>query len=156
MPNKAKGWGETAVTRRELGPRMAVPMTFVLNFGHPLSDGAQAVLEEYLQGPVQTVRMPFELDLDRPTGIQVTTRVNEMAMLLRGAAARLDGTAPVVVVLPGITEGAAALLAELHGRLGAFPRVVRLRRRADGTWLPDAAEPLLDLEKLRNEARGRR
>lgn len=65
----------------------------------------------------------------------------------------MDGTTPLVVGLPGLTEGAALLLVELHGRLGYFPRVIQLRRSGNGTF---RLYGLLDLERLRLEARGRR
>lgn len=124
--------------------------TVLLNFGHPLHASVVASLS-----PATEVRVPFNLEMDGVlgTGDQVVEIVNEAARRVAEKGGRLDGTVPVVVGLPGVTEGAALVLTELHGRLGYFPRVLQLRKVDNGTF---RLRGLLDLERLRLEARGRR
>ncbi len=123
-------------------------MQYVLNFGHPLHPGVVAAL-----CPATEVRVPLSLVLDADVPGQIARAVDTMAAEAAKKGGKVDGTSPVLVALPGLTEGAAALLAELHGRLGTFPRVLQLRRREDGTF---GLAAVLDLEKLRLAARGRR
>jgi hypothetical protein len=65
-------------------------------------------------------------------------------------------TQPILVVLPSLNYAAAALLAELHGRMGYFPSIVRLRPVKDA--LPPRYElaEIIDLQALRASARKRR
>jgi hypothetical protein len=104
--------------------------TFVLNFGHALALDVLEVL-----APALEIKVPLKLELDSgSTPVQVREAVGRAAALLHEAGGALDGTVPLLVGLPGLTEGAALILAELHGRLGGFPRVLALRRRADGIY----------------------
>jgi hypothetical protein len=139
--------------------------TTILNFGHPLSSRVLSHLatEDPATGemvPARELRVALNLNLDgEPTPQQVTRAVDHAFEELRGIGVVVNGTAPIVVVLPGITEGAALVLAELHGRAGSFPRVLALRRTGDGTYglFADSADlGIIDLERVRQEARGRR
>jgi len=140
-------------------------MTTILNFGHPLSSRVLSHLaaEDPATGemvPARQVRVSLQLDLDtEPTPPQVARAVDTAFKVLRDSGIAVDGTVPIAVVLPGLTEATALLLAELHGRLGSFPRVLALRRVGDGTYglFADSADlGVLDLERLRQEARERR
>jgi hypothetical protein len=134
---------------------------YVLNFGHPLSAETLAALE-----PATEIRVPFQAGMDpgsEPTPFQVQRKVHRAAELLRRSGLRLDGSCPVAVVPHGLSEVTALLMAELHGRLGGFPRVLALRRGPDGVYrLADEARypgmfgGVLDLEKVRQAARERR
>jgi hypothetical protein len=64
--------------------------------------------------------------------------------------------APLLVVLPGLNFGAATVLAELHGRCGYFPAVVRLRP-VEGSLPPryELAE-IINLQAIRDTARQQR
>lgn len=63
---------------------------------------------------------------------------------------------PLLVVPPALNFAAFALLAELHGRMGYFPTVVRLRP-VSGTTPPrfEVAE-VINLQAIRDSARKRR
>ncbi len=127
---------------------------FVLNFGHRL---ARDVVEQLR--PCEEIYCPLNLDMDQETMSQVVNRVRIAVSEVKKRGGALDGSVPVAVVLPGITEGAALVLAEIHGRVGAFPKILRLRRRADATYGLFENGPsggIFDLEKFRQSARGRR
>ena len=143
--------------------------TFLLNFGHPLASAAVTSLLELLElGEAQLVeqRVSLQLDMDagaEPTTVQVRRVIDQAAEDVKQAGGALDGTCAVVLALPGLTEGTALILAELHGRLGTFPRVLALRRLANGTYglanagrYPGMRGGLLDLERVRQAARERR
>jgi hypothetical protein len=65
-------------------------------------------------------------------------------------------TAPLLVVLPSLNYIAAIVLAELHGRMGYFPSVVRLRPVEDA--LPPRYEvtEIINLQGVRDAARKKR
>ena len=63
---------------------------------------------------------------------------------------------PLVVNLPGYAPAVAVLLAELHGRMGYFPAIVRVR--PVGGAVPPRFEvgEVLNLQAIRVEARKQR
>jgi hypothetical protein len=65
-------------------------------------------------------------------------------------------TTPLIVNLPSLNFIAALLLAELHGRMGYFPPVLRLRPTPDS--LPPTYEvaEVLNLQAVRDAARTNR
>jgi hypothetical protein len=133
---------------------------YVLNFGHPLSGAALADLAT--QTPATEVRVSLQVNFDEPTPAQVSRAVDRAALELEKlGGARLDGTAPVAVVVHGISEVTALLLAELHGRLGVFPMLLALRQDPVlGVFRlsshPEMFGGVLHLERLRQAARERR
>lgn len=62
-------------------------------------------------------------------------------------------TRPVLVNLPSLNHIAAVLLAHLHGRMGYFPAIIRLRPVADRTPPEFEVGELIDLQATRDEAR---
>jgi len=64
--------------------------------------------------------------------------------------------APILIVLPSLNFIAAALLAELHGRMGYFPPVVRTRPVAGSLPRQFEVAEIVDLQSLREGARTRR
>lgn len=111
--------------------------------------------------PCEQIKVSLQLDLDNDaTPPQVHRAVGKAFLMLEKNGVPLDGTKAIMVVLPGISEAAALLMAELHGRLGTFPNVLALRKVGDGTWGLAPQEGMyngvLDLEKVRNAARERR
>ncbi|MDX9954948.1 MAG: CRISPR-associated protein Csx15 [Anaerolineae bacterium] len=124
----------------------------ILNYSHPLIADQLAQLEALTGAPVEEVReIPTQLDLDAPFAEQATALA---------AAAQLTPaqwqTEALLLILPALNFAAAALLAELHGRMGYFPPVVRLAP------IPNALPPryevaeIINLQALRDAARKRR
>lgn len=60
---------------------------------------------------------------------------------------------PLLVVLPSLNFIAAVLIAELHGRMGYFPTIVRLRPVAGATPRRYELAELIDLQAVRDTAR---
>ena len=124
----------------------------ILNYSHPLTANHLAQIETLAGQPVTDVRdIPAQLDLDTPFA--------EHALALADAAGLTPAqwqTEPLLVALPALNFAAAALLAELHGRCGYFPPVVRLKP-VTGALPPryEVAE-IIDLQAIRQAARTRR
>ena len=124
----------------------------ILNYSHPLSADQLAQLEALTATPITAVReIATQLDLNAPFAEQATALA---------AAAELTPaewqTKAVLLILPALNFAAAALLAELHGRMGYFPPIVRLAPVAGA--LPPRYEvvEIINLQALRDAARKRR
>jgi len=117
----------------------------VVNFSHPLSEVA---VEQLGHPEIENVRV--QIDLDVPVAPQIVDIVD-------GVETRLDGTvAGLAIVLPGMSEATAYILAELHGRMGGFPNIVPLRRDDEMGVFVVAGEGMQSLDRVRRAARGRR
>ena len=126
----------------------------LLNFSHPLPPDQLAHLTEIIGQPIDEVRhLPAQFEQAAPLGPQaqaLVARIAEQPPALSGEAWQ---TAPILVILPALNYIAAAVLAELHGRMGYFPAVVRLAP------VPNALPPrfevaeVLNLQALRDAAR---
>ena len=117
----------------------------VINFSHPLSDVA---VEQLGHPEIENVRV--QIDLGAPVVPQIVEIVN-------GIKTPVDGTvAGLAIVLPGMSEATALLLAELHGRMGGFPTIIPLRRDDEMGIFVVAEEGVQSLDRVRSESRGRR
>jgi len=65
-------------------------------------------------------------------------------------------TEPILVNLPSLNFIAALLLAELHGRMGYFPAIIRLRSVEGSTPTRYEVAEILNLETVRGAARKKR
>jgi hypothetical protein len=121
----------------------------LLNFSHPITPAQQSQLETLTTGTIGRIidAMPH-FEEQQPFAPQV------QALL-----AQLDLTPaewqsePILVVLPSLNFIAAALLAELHGRMGYFPPIVRTRPVVNAVPRRYEIAEILDLQSLRETAR---
>ena len=127
-------------------------MMIVLNFSHPLSAAQRAQIEALAGTPIEMLHdLSVQLDPQRPFEPQLTE------LLQRVPLSPPDWqTAPLLIVLPALNFIAALLLADLHGRMGYFPTVVRLRPVIGSTPPVYEVAELLNLQMARNEARKQR
>ena len=129
---------------------LEVAPMLVLNFGHPLTAEQCAALEAATGAAIdRVVAVPTAFDDARPFEPQVADLIGGI-----GFTAEEWQTTPLLVVLPGHSAIAGVLLAHLHGLLGRFPPVARLRR-ADAFGRFAVAE-IIDLQGVRDDARGGR
>ncbi len=124
----------------------------LLNFTHPITPGQKAQIEALAGQSVGGVveRMPH-FDHNRIFAQQVIALVNDVNLTTHEWQ-----TLPILVNLPGYAPAAGALLAELHGRMGYFPSIIRLRPVEDtALHLFEVAE-ILNLQSMREMARKQR
>ena len=124
----------------------------ILNFSHPLTAEQVGQIETLTGQPAAEVRgeMPH-FDHQAPLAEQVRALVDRV-----GLSAEAWQTRPLVVNLPGYAPAAAALLAELHGRMGYFPAILRLRPVAGSTPTRYEVAEVINLQTVRDQARHRR
>ena len=121
----------------------------LLNFSHPLTPSQRDQIDALVGEPITRVfDAPTQFDDQQPF-------VPQLAALL----AAIDLTPaqwqsePILVILPSLNFIAALLLAELHGRMGYFPAVVRTRAVADSVPRRYEVAELLNLQAVREGAR---
>lgn len=124
----------------------------LINFGHPLTDTQLARVRELAGRDVERViAVPTHFDHQRPFDEQVRE-------LLAGVPLTREQwqTTPLIINPPSLAPIAAVLLAEIHGRSGYFPTILRLRP-IEGTIPPEfEVAELLNLQGVRDAARARR
>lgn len=124
----------------------------VLNYSHPLTPDQLAQLEALTGQAISAVRdIPVQLDVRRAFA--------DYAVALADAAGLTPAqwqTEPLLLVPPSLNFIAVTLIAELHGRMGYFSPIVRLRL-VEGALPPryEVAE-IINLQAVRDAARGRR
>ena len=120
----------------------------IVNFSHPLTPEQVSEIELKAGLTVRDVwHLPAKFEDDQSYGLQA-----EQLAARAGVSGAEWQMQPVLVVLPGSSLIAAALLAVLHGRLGHFPAVARLVRGPEPVPRYSVAE-ILNLQKLREDSR---
>ena len=124
----------------------------LLNFSHPLTraqiDQVRAMTDA---SDVHVIDLPVQFDNDQPFEPQLASLAAQIPL----STAELQGE-PILVNLPSLNFIAAMLLAELHGRMGYFPPILRMRPVRDS--LPPRFElaEIINLNALRESARRKR
>lgn len=124
----------------------------LLNFAHPLTEKqTRQAAGLAAQEITRVIDLPVQFDGEQP----FIPQLNHLLENLPLSPETLQ-TEPILVNLPSLNFIAALLLAELHGRMGYFPPVLRLRP-IPGSLPPqyEVAE-LLNLQGVRDSARRKR
>lgn len=124
----------------------------LLNFAHPLTPEQLAQLQALLDdASVEVRQVPAHFDAAQPYVPQI---------LALAAACHLSPdewqSMPILIVPPALNFIAVALLAELHGRMGYFPAVVRLHSLPGSTPPRYEVAEILHLQAIRDKARATR
>lgn len=125
---------------------------FLLNFAHPLTADHLRQIESLTGETVERV-----IDLNSHIDPQQLLIPQVVALADRAGLSPADWqTQPILVNPPALNFITATLLAELHGRMGYFPPVIRLRPAPDS--LPPRYEvaEIINLNAVREAARRRR
>ena len=121
----------------------------LLNFAHPMTLAQQEQIET-LTGQIikRIVDVPVQMANDQSFAPQI-------AMLANAAELTPEEwqTAPLLVNLPGYAPAAGCLLAEIHGRSGHFPAIVRIRPVEGSSPTVYEVAEIINLQTLREAAR---
>jgi len=121
----------------------------LLNFAHPLTVVQRASVERCSGQPLERViEVKTQLDHSQPCVAQVRQIVEAV-----GLSSEEWQSLPLVVNLPSLSVVAALVMAELHGRCGYFPAVLRLKPVSDTTPLQFTVAEVVDLQVVRDAAR---
>ncbi len=124
----------------------------ILNFTHPLTSEQRMQIEALANTSISEVRtIPVQIDQAEPLEPQITAIVDAV-----GLSSEAWQTRPLLINPPGYAPAAFVLLAELHGRIGHFPALIRLRPLPGSTPTVYEVAELINLQAIREEARRRR
>lgn len=124
----------------------------LLNFAHPITSEQLAQIEDL-------AALAMEQVIDVPVQIDIATPISPQAEALAdacGLTTEAWQTADLLVNPPGLASAALALVAEIHGRRGSFPALVRTRPIGSGAVTRYEVAELVNLQALRDDARQRR
>ncbi|GIL09194.1 MAG: hypothetical protein BroJett033_7050 [Chloroflexota bacterium] len=121
----------------------------ILNFSHPLTPAQLDQIAALAGAPPQTVtavKVHFDLDSD------FVAQTRALVGGLNVTPADWQST-PWLIVPPSLNFITAVLLAELHGRIGHFPAVARLRPVPGALVTEYEVAEIVNLEQVRAAAR---
>jgi hypothetical protein len=124
----------------------------ILNFSHPLTPEHLATIETLTKNQVaQVVNLAVHFDQNAAFLPQLQALIANVELTPQEWQ-----TAPIVVNLPSYNYISAMTLAELHGRMGYFPPIVRMKP-VEGALPPrfEVAE-VVNLQAIRDAARKER
>jgi hypothetical protein len=123
----------------------------ILNYSHPLTNEQQAQIEALANTSIEEVRtIRVQINQEELLEPQIVSIVDDI-----GLSSEEWQTLPLLINPPGYAPAAFVLLAELHGRIGHFPSLIRLRPKLGPVTSYEVAE-LLNLQSIREAARRRR
>ncbi len=120
----------------------------ILNFSHPLTATQEQAIVERTGLAVTTVQtVTCQLDNSAEFPLQIRRLINTINL-----TATEWQTQRILIVPPGYAPATAVLLAELHGRMGYFPSLVRIRPNHTAAEPNEVAE-IINLQQLREHTR---
>jgi len=121
----------------------------ILNFAHPLTTEQRDQVESLTGHTIeQEIKVPVQIDSDRSLSAQVVEIADQI-----GLTPKEWQTLPLLVNPPGYAPAAAALLAELHGRMGHFPAMVWIQPVPGSTPTRFHVAEIVNLQGIREAAR---
>lgn len=124
----------------------------ILNFAHPFTDAQVKEIEEIAGEKIdEIIEIPSQIDHDLPFEQQTDSMLDRANLTTKDWQ-----TKPILINLPSLNYSTAAMLAQLHGRMGFFPPVLRLRPDTEGVTPRFEAVEILNLQAMRERARKRR
>ena len=121
----------------------------LLNFSHPLTPDQLAQVQALTGQPIeQIIDIPVQFDNQQSYLPQLAALVERIPL----SAAELQ-TVPILVNPPALNFISALLLAELHGRMGYFPAILRIRPLAGSNPPVFEVAEILNLQAVREAAR---
>ena len=127
-------------------------MLIILNFSHPLTESQLAQVRKIAgHDDLRLIDIKTHFDNDQPFTPQLDDLIDQIPL-----DSRQLQTESILIVPPALNFITAMILAALHGRMGYFPPIIRIRPVA-GSLPPryEVAE-ILDLQGVRDAARALR
>ena len=123
---------------------------YILNFSHPFTQSQIEQIEQLLfpEKLDNVINFKVAFDSNRTFYDQFTQFWEQQAFLMGDFA-----NTPLVINLPAHNVIAALLLTHLHGLIGYFPAVIRLKAKEDVTPTTFEIAEIINLQSVREKAR---
>lgn len=124
----------------------------LINFSHPITSEQKKQIKSMIDKKrIQILNIPSQFNQDQSFPDQIRQLVDAVDLSAEDWQKK-----PILINPPSYNFAAFTLLAELHGRMGYFPAIIRIRPVADSTPpLYEVAE-IINLQSVREQARERR
>ncbi len=120
----------------------------VLNFAHPLTAQQQAQIEELSNTTIENmITIPTLINEEEPLEPQIANLIDAVDQSTYDWHKR-----DILINPPGYAPAAILLLAAIHGRIGHFPTLIRMRPKHASITTYEVIE-LLNLQTIRDAAR---
>lgn len=120
----------------------------IINFAHPLTPAQLTAISQISRMQIERVtEIKTQLDPVLPFTEQARALVESIAL-----SSEEWQTKSLLINLPSFSPIAALVLAELHGRMGYFPAIIRLRPVGGAAQQYEVAE-IINLQTMRDAAR---
>lgn len=124
----------------------------LLNFAHPLTAEDITAINNLAKQPILDIKN-IDAQID-PQG-NVTVQVEEI-LNRAGLSSEQWQQTPIIINLPSLSYSAAIMLALLHGRMGYFPPILRMKPES-GSIIPKfVVAEIINLQAVRDQARKER
>jgi len=121
----------------------------LINLAHPLTQLHKEKIEQLTKQSIdREVKIPSQFDLNLEFEPQAKELIDSLAF-----DSEEWQTEPVLINPPTHSWIALTVLAELHGRMGYFPAVIRLRPVPDSNPPQFEVAEIINLQKIRDRAR---
>jgi hypothetical protein len=124
----------------------------VINFFHPLTPEQVVSIERLCSCHVDRILVGSS-QVDQAAGLVEQVRAMLDALNLSPEEWQVE---PMLVVLPALSHSSAVMLADIHGRMGHFPTVVRISPIPGTVPTRYDAVELIDLQQVRDAGRAAR
>jgi len=121
----------------------------IINFSHPLTNLQLKKIESLTGSKVDFVYDIFvQFDPETEFSLQIEKLMDNFSL-----DSKVLQTEPILVNMPSLNYITAVLLTWLHGKMGYFPAIIRLKRQSD--HMPPVFEvaEIINLQTLRDHAR---
>jgi len=123
----------------------------LINFAHPFTQEQLDSIKRLAGETPRIISAPAQFDVSYPFPPQLDALMEKISL-----SSQEWQTEPIIVNLPSLSAIAALVLAELHGRMGYFPSILRISPVKDTTPTQFKVEEILDLKNVRDRAREKR
>ena len=121
----------------------------LINFTHPITPLQKTQIESLIGQPVnQILEINSQIDVRLPLAPQIVQMVD--AAGLTPVQWQIES---ILINPPSLNYSAAVLLVELHGRMGYFPPIIRIRPVPQETPPRFEVAEIINLQSLRDAAR---
>jgi hypothetical protein len=126
----------------------------IINFTHPITESQMVQISNktgiYISDVIQPVKIPIHFNENISFEEQARSVIDEL-----GITEEEWQELPILINVPGFASITAALIAEIHGRMGHFPKIIRLKRASSDANRYEFEE-IIQLQRIRDNARARR
>ena len=124
----------------------------ILNFSHPITEDQKVkILAVTDQEINQIITIPSQFSQQQSFPEQIRHVVDGINL-----SPKQWQELPILINPPAYNYAALTLLAELHGRMGYFPTIIRIRPVPDSTPIRFEVAEIINLQTVREHARKRR